>query len=225
MTAPPTSQRVPDYQNPVEKEIHLNRVKQQDNAALELYQKTVAPAADSANEAIGAVRAQASILKNDPQMTGAGKEALAKIASYFTSAGLAPRGWAERVTNWQDFDSFVKKGMLTEQTKQSGVQTEGDAQRIQQSLASMGKTPEANHFILRYLDAAAERVLERERFFSQYQERWGTYHGANARWQQYVRANPLVREVKGAEDKNVILFDPEYRQYLKRRDEQRPPQT
>lgn len=220
---PPGSQRVPSYLNPMEKEIHLARVKNQDTAGQELYSKTIAPTADSAAEAQAAVMTQASILGKDPNLTGFGKETAARIASVFEGAGMAPKGWAERVTNWQEFDSFVKKGMLAEQTKQTGVQTEGDAQRIQQTLAAMGKTPQANHFILRYLNAAATRLMERERFFSAYNEMHGTYHGANARWMEYVRKNPLVREVESG-GKKAILFDTdgEYRSYKRELDAQQP---
>ncbi|RKY40283.1 MAG: hypothetical protein DRP85_08830, partial [Candidatus Makaraimicrobium thalassicum] len=98
--------------------------------------------------------------------TGALQPLKAKIAAYAEGLGIDPKLLGlESASSAQALTQIVMKNLLVELQKQKGPQTEGDAERALKTFVSLGNTPEANEFILDYLNAWAIRSKEKARFF------------------------------------------------------------
>lgn len=74
-----------------------------------------------------------------------------------------------------------------------GPQTDQDAIRVRSTLASLGKTPQANKFILGYSSGVQRRMIERAKFFSEEVNEKGTnFKEVQSSWDQYLDSTPLV---------------------------------
>ena len=74
---------------------------------------------------------------------------------------------------------------------QKGPQTDRDADRMMQTLASLRNTTEARIFLLDSGAAMASRDLEQGRFYSNFRAKNGTIAGAENAWRSRIAKRPL----------------------------------
>ena len=72
--------------------------------------------------------------------------------------------------------------MLQKQLEQKGPQTESDAKRIEQIGAQLGKTKQANEFILAAAREQLQRDIEQRNFYDRWYKTNKTYDGAEDAW-------------------------------------------
>jgi hypothetical protein len=95
--------------------------------------------------------------------TGFGTETIAKGASVLAALGVDKA--KDFATNSQKFLQAATERVLAAQLEQKGVQTNQDAQRIEQTGARMGNTKAANEFILDVARVQAERAIAQDKFY------------------------------------------------------------
>lgn len=86
---------------------------------------------------------------------------------------------SEDTNRYQKLRSLQQYRVLGEQTRQKGVQTEGDAARIMLAEISPTKTEEANMDIIRNGIARMQRVKAKAAFYTKWANKYGL-HGQNA---------------------------------------------
>ncbi len=127
-------------------------------------------------------------------------------ASYAASFGADPTVWGlETATNAQAFEGIMNHMVLTKMQAQKGPQTENDAARIEQTLANLRNTPEANEFLFRSAEALARRDIEQARFYEDHYAKNGTYDGADRAWDEFKRNTPLL--ATDPDTGQTIFFD------------------
>ena len=119
-------------------------------------------------------------LLNEGLETGFATETQAKIANALTKLGV--KDAAQYATNAQAFQSFVRQNVLNEQMKQKGVQTEGDAQRIEETFARLSNTPDANKFLLATKRAVNNQAIKQQKFWNDWWAKNKTYEGVEEAW-------------------------------------------
>ena len=112
--------------------------------------------------------------------TGFATETQAKIANALTKLGVENAG--QYATNAQAFQSFVRQNVLNEQKQQKGVQTEGDAQRIEETFARLSNTPDANKFLLATKRAVNNKAIKQQKFWNDWWTKNKTYEGVEDAW-------------------------------------------
>lgn len=99
------------------------------------------------------------------------------------------------------FRALSQKMVNEELNQAKGPQTEGDAIRAQQTVASIDKAPAANKFLLNYYEGLAMREMERNQFFERYmgtspdqtdQAGLEAFREAERAWLDYKEKTPLV---------------------------------
>jgi hypothetical protein len=75
--------------------------------------------------------------------------------------------------------------VLQKQLAQKGPQTESDARRLEQTVASIKSPTEANRFLISYTRAMNNRDIAQQEFFDKYWAKNNTYEGAEASWYGY----------------------------------------
>lgn len=161
--------------------------------AEEIYAKEITPAVDVARDMVGNVKLWRS-LSDETSRAAAIQE---WMGSWAQALGLDNK-MVQRANSLQKLNKIMMQEVLRQQILQKGVQTEGDARRMMQAWAQIQNTPAANEFILRITEAKALRVLERAQFFDAYrEEHQGSLRGAQAAWNKYIQATPLVGSIKG----------------------------
>jgi hypothetical protein len=112
--------------------------------------------------------------------TGFGTEAKAAGAKVLGALGVKD---AEKyATDTQTFQSNAINAVLQKQLEQKGPQTESDAQRIEQTGAQLGKTKDANQFILSVAKEQLKRDIDQSNFYRQWHEKTGSFNGAESAW-------------------------------------------
>lgn len=112
--------------------------------------------------------------------TGFGTDAQKAGASVLAALGVPE---AEKyATNAQTFLSATQQAVLQRQLEQKGPQTEADAQRITQTGAQLGNTPEANKFIIATAKAQLKRDIAQRNFYDNWWQKNKTYDGAEDAW-------------------------------------------
>jgi hypothetical protein len=112
--------------------------------------------------------------------TGFGKETVAAGASVLAALGVKD---AEKfATDAQQFQSNAISAVLQKQLEQKGPQTESDAKRIEQIGAQLGKTKNANEFILGTAKEQLKRDIEQRNFYDRWYKTNKTYDGAEDAW-------------------------------------------
>jgi hypothetical protein len=112
--------------------------------------------------------------------TGFGKETIAAGASVLASLGVKD---AEKfATDAQKFQSNAISAVLQKQLEQKGPQTESDARRIEQIGAQLGKTKQANEFILSMAGEQLRRDIDQRNFYDRWYKTNKTYDGAEDAW-------------------------------------------
>ena len=112
--------------------------------------------------------------------TGFGKETVAAGASVLAALGV--KNAEKFATDTQTFQSNAINGVLQKQLEQKGPQTESDAKRIEQIGAQLGKTKQANEFILSTAKEQLKRDIEQRDFYDRWYKTNKTYDGAEDAW-------------------------------------------
>ena len=125
-------------------------------------QKDVGNAATAARKSLVGIQSAQDVITRGFD-TGFLTETKAKAASVLAGLGVAD---AEKyATDAQKFLQAATERVLAAQLDQKGVQTNQDAQRIEQAGARMGNTKAANEFILDVARAQAERAIAHDKFY------------------------------------------------------------
>jgi hypothetical protein len=112
--------------------------------------------------------------------TGFGTEAQTAAASVLAALGVEKA--KDFATNSQTFLANASSAVLQRQLEQKGPQTEADAQRITQTGAQLGNTPQANRFLIDVAREQLKRDIEQRNFYANWQERNGSFKGAENAW-------------------------------------------
>ena len=103
-----------------------------------------------------------------------------EAAAFLSDIGVAD---AEKyATDAQTFFATAQERVLERQLEQKGVQTTSDAQRMTQTFAQLGNTPEANRFLVDITEAQGKRDVETQRFYDKWWNENRTYEGAEEAW-------------------------------------------
>jgi hypothetical protein len=139
----------------------------------------ISKAAGLAAKTLPSIEANLSAL-NKGFDTGFGKETVAAGASVLAALGVKD---AEKfATDTQKFQSNATQALLQKQLEQKGPQTESDARRIEQIGAQLGKTKDANEFILSMAKEQLKRDIDQSNFYRQWREKTGSFNGAESAW-------------------------------------------
>jgi hypothetical protein len=114
--------------------------------------------------------------------TGFGTDAKAAGARVLGALGVKD---AEKfATDTQTFQSNAISAVLQKQLEQKGPQTESDARRIEQIGAELGKTKDANRFILDLAREQLRRDIEQRNFYTEWKKGpgKGSFNGAEDAW-------------------------------------------
>jgi hypothetical protein len=139
----------------------------------------ISKAAGLAARTLPAIESNLSAL-NKGFDTGFGKETVAAGASVLAALGVKD---AEKfATDSQKFQSNAISAVLQKQLEQKGPQTESDARRIEQIGAQLGKTKNANEFILATAKEQLKRDVDQRNFYDRWYKTNKTYDGAEDSW-------------------------------------------
>jgi hypothetical protein len=139
----------------------------------------ISKAAGLAARTLPAIESNLSAL-NKGFDTGFGKETVAAGASVLAALGVKD---AEKfATDTQKFQSNAIGAVLQKQLEQKGPQTESDAKRIEQIGAQLGKTKNANEFILATAREQLKRDVDQRNFYDRWYKTNKTYDGAEDSW-------------------------------------------
>jgi hypothetical protein len=142
-------------------------------------EESVATQAQAARRAVTSIESAQRVL-NAGFRTGFGTETQAAAASFLGALGVKEAG--KFATKAETFLKAAKENVLARQLEQKGVQTNQDAERIEQTFAQLGNTPEANQFILDIARAQAKRAIEQDQFYRKWVAERGTMRGARDAW-------------------------------------------
>lgn len=113
--------------------------------------------------------------------TGKTTPANATVSAWIASLGGGPR-FKEVAAKGQSFTNFATELVMQKQLAQKGPQTESDARRLEQTVANLGNTPEANKLLISFSKAQNQRAIDEERFYSEWWKKNKTYEGAADAW-------------------------------------------
>lgn len=139
----------------------------------------VSDAARLATRTLPSLETQSNILDRGFR-TGFGTDAQKAGASVLASLGIPEA--ARFATDAQTFLASTQQAVLQRQLEQKGPQTESDAQRITQTGAQLGNTPEANRFLIDVAKGQYKRDIEQRSFFDKWWSQNKTYEGAEDAW-------------------------------------------
>jgi hypothetical protein len=139
----------------------------------------ISKAAGLAARTLPAIESNLSIL-NKGLDTGFGTDAKAAGARVLGALGVKD---AEKfATDTQTFQSNAMSALMQKQLEQKGPQTESDAQRLEQIGAQLGKTKDANRFILDFAKEQLKRDIDQRNFYDRWYTKNKTYDGAENAW-------------------------------------------
>ena len=124
-------------------------------------------------------------LARNPIDTNAATPVTATAAAWASALGLGGEGCCRTKAfagNSQLFTSKVKELVLQKQLAQKGPQTESDAARMEQTLARLGNTKEANAAIIAFDMAQNNLLIAQEQFWRDYFKNRKTYEGVEEAW-------------------------------------------
>jgi hypothetical protein len=135
--------------------------------------------------AAGVARKENSLLTalaKNPIQTSAATPLTSTAAAWLSAAGLGGEDVKKLASDAQQFNAVAKDLVLQKQLAQKGPQTESDARRLEQTVASLGNTPESNAAIIAFSLAQNNRTIQQERFYNAYWQKKGTMRGADEEW-------------------------------------------
>jgi hypothetical protein len=139
----------------------------------------ISKAAKLAAKTLPALEIQQSVLDSGFK-TGFGTEAQKAGASLLAALGVPEAN--KFATDAQTFLAATQQAVLQRQLEQKGPQTESDAQRITQTGAQFGNTPESNKFIIAVAKSQLKRDIEQRNFYDGWWNKKKTYDGAENAW-------------------------------------------
>ena len=162
-------------------------------------------------------------LENIDIKTGFGQETRGNIANAINS--LFGAGTGDEILNtnasaMQSFRAISKKMQAAELNKAKGPQTEGDAQRIAETLARMQNETDANRFLIQSLRATNSRYQERADFYEGILERDGSLKKADGEWSDYKRKTPMVSDSVRNKATGLPMFFNEFKAQARERNPQ-----
>ena len=143
------------------------------------YSEGIKPAADQARKNLATVDVLQNLLDKGLQ-TGWSTQLEGQVRNALTKMGV--EGAKDLAGDIQTFQAFVRQNVLNEQMKQKGVQTEGDAQRIQETFANLSNTPDANKFLVAVRRVQLNRDIAQQKFWTDWKSKHGTFDGAEEAW-------------------------------------------
>jgi hypothetical protein len=91
-----------------------------------------------------------------------------------------------------------------------GPQTEGDAQRINQTIMGLDKAQDANDFLIAVLQEENSRKIQRERFIKSYRQEHGndmrTFEDALSAWNVRMESTPMIGTVTDKKSGLPMLY-------------------
>lgn len=152
------------------------------------YEKVV-EAATGAGENIQ----QLHVLRSIPVQTGPGTDWKATVTTVANAIGVpVPEGAIRQVKDVQSFKAITGNLLASKLASQKGPQTDDDARRMGETLASTENFAEANDFIIRSALATESRKVEQANFYDAYRNERGTFSGVRAAWEKHKRETPLL---------------------------------
>ena len=139
----------------------------------------IADTADRARKILPALETSEAIL-NGGFKTGFGANVQTQAARVLSALGVPEAD--KYATDSQLFLAQGRQALLQRQLEQKGTQSEGDAQRINQTFIQLGNTPEANKFLVATAKAQAKQDIARQKFYSTWWSKGRTYEGAEEAW-------------------------------------------
>ena len=139
----------------------------------------ISKAAQLAAKTLPSIDANLNILGKGFE-TGFGTETKAAGAKVLSALGVANA--KKFATDAQIFQAKATEAVLQKQLEQKGPQTEADAQRIDAIGAQLGKTTQANKFLLTTAKEQLRRDMQQRDFYDAWWEKNKTYDGAERAW-------------------------------------------
>ncbi len=148
--------------------------------------------------------------------TGFGTEARGQISRVWESLG----GDGSALTGVDPADMEKFKGLATKQvleimSTQKGPQTDADAKRIEKAVADLGKTKEANQFVIDSARAIANRRIEQATFYEEFLEDNETLKGANQSWRDFKTKTPMVSDIVNDPETSAPMFFYNFRERMR----------
>ena len=131
----------------------------------------------------------------------------AALANIAIASGVPPEMVGEyvgRMTDAQQFTALMNNLVLKKLQAQKGPQTERDAKRIEQTVASLGNTPQARMFLIKTSKAFAQRDIDKAKFYDSYWRQNGTYDGAEEAWREGWGGAPITMQRANGQ---VVLYE------------------
>lgn len=139
-------------------------------------------------------------LKKVGDGTGWSAEMQKKAAEVLGALGV--KNAAEKATGYQQFQQAAMTQVNSVLNLAKGPQTDQDARRAQETFIGLGKTPQANQFLIDYAQAVAERDKRRADFYKQaypIAQKKGDLNEVDRSWSRVDKSvwdNPVMRRWK-----------------------------
>lgn len=126
--------------------------------------------------------------------TGALEPTKAKMGALLQGLGLDPNTLGlPSADKPEALYGIMNNVVLQKMIAQKGPQTENDAKRIQQTVASLGNTPEAFKFLMKSGKAIERMKIDQHNFWLNYRDaNNGSLEGASRAWNEFKAKTPLV---------------------------------
>lgn len=152
---------------------------EKENAGMLVGEHKIArESADNAYRQNMVIAAQRSI----PLETGWGAQSKAWGAKFLGALGMANDEALQVANNADQFKSVTMSFLLDKLAAQKGPQTEGDANRALETIASLQNMPDANRFILDLTEALNGQAIEKANFMDSYSMKNGNLIGYRSQW-------------------------------------------
>ena len=152
---------------------------EKENAGMLVGEHKIArESADNAYRQNMVIAAQRSI----PLETGWGAQSKAWGAKFLGALGMANDEALQVANNADQFKSVTMSFLLDKLATQKGPQTEGDANRALETLASLQNMPDANRFILDLTETLNGHAIEKANFMDSYSMKNGNLIGYRSQW-------------------------------------------
>ena len=198
--------------------ININDKKQsfEDKAWIQTLNDDYKVLRDAKNNAIE----QNELLKNLANVdvkTGFTVQSRAKIASFFNvfDPDLGEIITGVDASAVQVANAITSKMVNSELNDAKGPQTEGDAIRAKQTVATIDNDESAYKFIITQALAINARIIEQEEFYRAIRKRDGSFEEADAEWADYKRKTPMLSDVVKNPSTGLPMFFNEFKQQTK----------
>jgi hypothetical protein len=141
---------------------------------------------------------------NDPNNTAS--EFGAMVGKTAQSLGVPlPAGFEKRVTNATSFEAMMGNILAQKLAQQKGPQTDRDATRMANTLATLKNTPEAKTFLIDAARAMNQRDIDKAAFYRDHITKNTNSIGANRAWNDKIKDMPLFGNNKST--KMPVFFE------------------